>query len=106
MEDNIVTSSDTNPKQEKAEQPAKKAAQKPKKAQSERNPNEQIATAPEGHKFVYYASGAGYVTQSGFKFSEDQRIHLLKNEEADHLLQFSNFRLPDQIELIEYSKEI
>lgn len=106
MEDNIVTSSDVNPKQEKTDQPSKKAAAKPKKVQSERNPNESIASAPDGHKFIYYTSGAGYVTSSGFKFSEENRIHLLKDEEADHLLQFPNFRLPDQIELIEYSKEI
>lgn len=106
MEDNIVKSSDVNPKEEKTDQPVKKSPAKPKKVVSERNPNEEVASAPDGHKFVYYASGAGYVTSSGFRFSEDKRIHLLKNEEADHLLQFPNFRLPDQLELIEYSKEI
>ena len=107
MEDNIVTSEDVAPKK-----PAKKVAKKqtetakPKKVASERNDSEFIAEAPEGYKFVYFDSGHSYITVDGYKFSAEQRIHLLPDEEADHLLSLENFRLPDQLELLEHSNGI
>lgn len=106
MEDNIVRSSDVAP-QKPAKTAAKKVAEpKPKKVASERNENEFVATAPEGYKFVFFDSGTSYITPSGFKFTTEKRINLVPEDEANHLLSFDNFRLPDQIELSEYAKNI
>lgn len=68
-------------------------------------PEKKVAKPSGGKKFVFFSSGAGYVTKSGFKFSPENRIYELDSEEADHLLSLSNFRLPDQLELEEYYKE-
>lgn len=68
-------------------------------------PEKNIAKSNAGKKFVYFSSGSGYVTKSGFKFSSEKRIYELEEDEADHLLSLSNFRLPDQLELEEYYKE-
>ena len=106
MEDNIVKSSDINKKDPDDDKPAKKqATPKTKKVANDRT-NEELAIAPDGFKFIYYQSGSGYVTTSGYRFDSDKRINLIPVEEADHLLKFDNFRLPDVLELIEYAKEI
>lgn len=68
-------------------------------------PEKKVAKPVSGKKFVFFSSGSAYVTKSGFKFTPDNRIYELEEEEADHLLSLSNFRLPDQIELEEYYKE-
>lgn len=68
-------------------------------------PEKKVAQSNCGKKFVYFESGSGYVTKSGFKFSSEKRIYELEEDEANHLLSLSNFRLPDQLELEEYYKE-
>lgn len=107
MEDNIVRSEDVAPKPaKKATKKAASPSPKPTKAPSERNNLETVAKAPDGYKFVLFDSGYSYITPSGYRFTQDNRIHLLPDDEADHLLTFDNFRLPDQNELLEYAETI
>lgn len=68
-------------------------------------PEKHVAQPSGGKKFVFFCSGAGYVTRSGFKFSPQNRIYEVDEEEANHLLSLSNFRLPNQLELEDYYKE-
>jgi hypothetical protein len=98
MSNNIVKSADVN----KVNQ-TKKIEPKIEKVHDERNPNEFVAQAPAGFKFILFESGASYTSRDGFKFTKSQKIHLFKNDEADQLLKFTNFRIPDQIELQEYA---
>lgn len=105
MSDNIVVSSDIN----KTKPRSRKTAQ-PKKIEAETAVGQQdvlkpIAVPSAGKKFVFYSSGSGYITRSGFKFTPSKRIYELDESEADHLLKLENFRLPDQLELEEYYKE-
>lgn len=102
MSENVVTSDKSAPKKSTAAK--KKAEPKARKELNERD--KPIAVAPDGYKFVYFASGAAYVTNNGSKFTKDKRINLVTEEEAEALLKLSNFRLPDQLELEDYSKEI
>ena len=90
---------------------AKKSATVKKKAEPKVSKelnymDKEVAKAPSGYKFVFFESGAAYVTTDGRRFTKENRILLLPNAEADHLLSFSNFRLPNQLELEDYSKEI
>lgn len=102
MSENVVTSDKSAPK--KATPVKKKADPKPKKELNERD--RPIATPPSGYKFVYFSSGSAYVTTDGRRFDKNQRINLVTDDEAERLLQLPNFRLPDQLELEEYAKEI
>jgi hypothetical protein len=105
MNDNIVVSSDVaTPKQRSRKQSAPK--RKESAAKIKQDVLKPVATPTEGKKFVFYSSGSGYVTRSGFKFSPTRRIYEIPESEADHLLKLENFRLPDQLELEEYYKEI
>ena len=106
MEDNIIKSSDLNKQASDGTKPPKKQSTPKVKKEPTEVTNETYAVAPEGYKFIYYQSGSGYVGKNGMRFDEQNRLQLLPNEEADHLLQFPNFRLPDVLELIEYAKEI
>lgn len=107
MEDNIVKSTDVNPTDSQPKKvAAKKAAPKATKVSSERNANEVLAKAPDGYKFILFDSGTSYITASGYKFSTEERIHLLPEDEADWLLRLENFRIPDQLELEEYAKKV
>ena len=114
MSENIIKSEDVAPK--KVAKTTKPATEKEKinddsneetvsesKKSSVKKKN--IAKPSEGKKFVFYSSGAGYVTRSGFRFTPENRIYELDIEEADHLLSLDNFRLPDQLELEDYYKE-
>lgn len=112
MSDNIVKSEDAAPKKKAAPEKKvettisnsdnvdKKAA--PKKSPT---PKKKVSTASEGKKYIYFESGVAYVTRSGFRFSQQNRIYEIDNEEADFLLTLSNFRLPTQIELEDHYKE-
>lgn len=102
MSENVVTSDKAAPK--KATSTKKKADPKPKMGVNERD--KPIAVAPEGFAFIYFSSGAAYVMTDGRVFNKNARINLVSNEEAEILLQLPNFRLPDQLELEEYAKEI
>lgn len=106
MTNNIVKSSDVNQVNETKKVQTKKIEPKIKKVHDERNPNELVAQAPDGFKFILFESGASYTSINGFKFTKDQKIHLLKNDEADELLKLTNFRIPDQIELQEYANRM
>ena len=118
MDNNVVTTGDAAPKKpEKA--PAKKEAKpfkpdvidlkdqpdldKPKKSPV---PEKKVAKPSDGKRFVYYSSGNGYSTKSGLRFTPDQRIYEVTQEDAELLLKLDNFRLPDQLELEDYYKGI
>ena len=110
MTDNVIKSTDTNAETTDEKPVAKKAAASKKaaapKITKEKNDRDfDIAVAQPGYKFIYFSSGYGYATPSGYQFSQEQRIHQIPIEEADHLLTLDNFRLPDQLELEELAKE-
>lgn len=94
---NSFTSEDLNPKPAK-KAPAKKAAPKKEK--------EVVQEASSDTFVVVYESGAGYVTQSGFKFTRQNNIAELPYEEAMRLLGFDNFRRPTDEEKEEYYRSI
>ncbi len=102
MSENVVTSDKSAPK--KATPAKKKAEPKPNKELNGRD--KPVASAPTGYKFVYFSSGSAYVTTDGRRFTKDHRINLVTEQEAELLLKLPNFRLPDQLELEEYAKEI
>lgn len=102
MSDNVIKSDKSAPK--KATASKKKAEPKAEKTLNDRD--KPTAKAPDGYKFVFFESGSAYVTVDGRRFTKENRILLLENSEADQLLELSNFRLPDQLELEEYAKEI
>lgn len=102
MNDNIVTSADVNADSTKK----KKKTSAPKIIREKLNEVTSVAVAPDGYKFIFFDSGSSYTTPSGKRFTRDKRIHLLPASEADHLLTFSNFRIPDQLELAEYEEEV
>ena len=119
MSENVIKSEDvapeiveTSPKQvEKTSKPvaAKEKVNKDTKVDTSEKPkkttSKKVAKAGAGKKFVYFESGSAYVTQSGFRFTKQNRIYELDIEEADHLLGLDNFRLPNQLELEDYYKE-
>lgn len=94
---NSFISEDLNPKPVK-KAPAKKAAAKKKE---ETTPVEQTETF-----IVVYESGAGYVTQSGFKFTRQNNIAEVPYEEAMRLLNLDNFRRPTDEEKEQYFNSI
>ena len=53
---------------------------------------------PESKILIFLESGAGYVTSSGFKFSQSNRIAEIPEDEAKQLLALDNFRLPNDAE--------
>lgn len=113
MSDNIVKSTDVAPKKQvklddsatdkekNIQETKEEAVVKTKKTSTKKK----IADANPGKKFVFFSSGASYITKDGFKFTQDKRIYELDIEEADFLLSLDNFRLPDQLELEDYYKE-
>lgn len=113
MTDNIVKSQDAAPKKTASKSKNEETkyedniseeivAEKPKKTPV---PKKKVSVASDGKKFVYFESGTAYVTKSGFRFTTDNRIYELNNDEADHLLSLENFRLPTQLELEDHYKE-
>jgi len=60
-----------------------------------------------GKMIIVFESGAGYLTKSGFKFTQKNKIAELDFDEARLLLQIDNFRLPSDEEKQNYynSKE-
>lgn len=111
MSDNVVKSSDLPEPTKKA--PAKKSAAKKTtakkaavpKAEKSPVPEKTVAKASAGKKFIYFDSGAAYSTKGGIRFTRENRIYEIEEQEADHLLTLDNFRLPSQLELEEYYKE-
>lgn len=81
---NIVTSSDVTGSKVKKTQP-KKPENLPDKTNN-------------GKMIIVFESGAGYVTKSDFKFTQQNRIAEIDYEEAKRLLQLDNFRLPSEEE--------
>jgi hypothetical protein len=81
---------------------AKKAAPKAEKSPV---PEKKVAQPSSGKKFIYFASGSAYSTKGGIRFTRENRIYQVEEQEADHLLTLDNFRLPTQLELEDYYKE-
>lgn len=88
MAENTIKSEDVAPKKKA---PAKKAAAK---KVTEKNTDKVPVPSTSGDTIViYYESGAGYVTPSGYKFTRSNPIAEVAKEEANVLLRLSNFRL-------------
>ena len=50
-------------------------------------------------KYIYFQSGVGYSTESGLKFSRDEPIQKVSDDEYDILIRNSNFRQPTDKEI-------
>jgi len=87
--DNVVKSEDVTPIKK---QPVKKVI---KKEIIEEKINTKNST---DNVLIYFESGAGYVTQSGLKFSRENRMAEISAEEGNLLLRLPNFRLPSDEE--------
>ena len=70
---------------------AKKAAPKKTEVKTEDISN-------EGTMIIVFESGAGYVTPSGFHFSQTNKIAEVSEAEGKKLLELDNFRLPSDEE--------
>ena len=99
MSDNIVTSADVTsaPKEEKntaKKAPAKKAAAKTKATEKTEN-------VANGYKVIIFETGSSFVS-GDVRFTREDCIKELPEDEANRLLEFENFRLPNQLELEDY----
>lgn len=47
----------------------------------------------DNNVIIYFESGAGYITNTGFKFSRENPIGEVSGDQANLLLRLSNFRL-------------
>ena len=99
--DNVVTSESLLPQKKVA---AKKPAAPKKKIVDEVIDEDSavvesvIFTNNEQSVLLYFESGAGYVTSSGFKFTRIQPMGEVSSNEANSLLRLPNFRLPNDEE--------
>jgi hypothetical protein len=115
MTDNIIKSEDAAPKKKATvkdpvdkkidESPAVEEVKSEPKAKKSPTPKKKVSAASDGKKFVYFDSGVAYVTKAGFRFTRENRIYEIDNDEADYLLSLTNFRLPTQLELEDHYKE-
>lgn len=55
-------------------------------------------------KYIYFQSGSGYSTPNGIRFSRDNPIHKVPEEEYDHLIKNPSFREPTDQEISLYFK--
>lgn len=92
MSDNVIKSEDVSPKPVK-KTAAKKAA--PKKAEVKQSETK------DGLKIVVFESGASY-NSNGLRFTQDNKIQAVPQEDAERLLELDNFRLPTQEEVDNY----
>lgn len=103
MTDNTIKSTDVN-----LEKPEKKPATKKATAKkTTAKPKEDVtAVVNSGYKVIIFESGASYVSGET-RFTRQDCIKELPEDEANRLLQLDNFRLPNQFELEDYlnSKE-
>lgn len=86
MSDNVIKSTDVDPKPEKKS--ATKKAAKPKT----------VTSATPGYRVVVFESGASY-SSNGRRFTKDNRIQEVTEDEANLLLSLDNFRLATQEEV-------
>jgi hypothetical protein len=98
--DNVVTSESVLPQKKVA---AKKQAAPKKKIVDEVIDEDSVVESVnfknnEQRALLYFESGAGYVTSSGFKFTRAQPMGEVSSDEANSLLRLPNFRLPNDEE--------
>ena len=55
-------------------------------------------------KYIYFQSGAGYSTPNGIRFSRDNPIHKVPEDEYDHLIKNPSFREPTDQEILLHFK--
>ena len=101
MSDNTIKSTDINPDKAEKKTATKKAA--PKKSAAKK---EEPIVIPEDGVLIIFESGASY-SSNGLRFTRENPIQKVSNEEAEFLLTLDNFRRPDALEVEEYynSKE-
>jgi hypothetical protein len=55
----------------------------------------------QNYKIIVFESGTAYVSGE-IRFTRDNNIQKLPNEDADRLLELDNFRLADQLEIEDF----
>lgn len=98
MSDNTIKSTDVNPDNNEKKAPTKKAAAKKASPKVKEN-TETVVNS--GYKVIIFESGASYVSGDTV-FTREDNIKELPEQEANRLLEFDNFRLPNTLELEEY----
>lgn len=101
MSDNTIKSTDINPDKSDKKATPKKAVQKKPATKKE-----QPIIIPEDGVLIIFESGASY-SSNGLRFTRENPIQKVSNEDAEFLLTLDNFRRPDALEVEEYynSKE-
>jgi glycosyltransferase involved in cell wall biosynthesis len=56
-------------------------------------------------KYIYFQNGSGYSASSGVKFSKENPVQKVSNEEYDYLIMNSNFRQPTDQEITKHLGE-
>jgi hypothetical protein len=56
-------------------------------------------------KYIYFERGAGYSTSSGVRFSKENPVQKVSDDEYDMLITNSNFRQPTDQEIIKHLGE-
>lgn len=98
MSDDIIKSTDVNPKEPVKKTTAKKNAVK--KTEPKIKADKDVVVN-SGYKIIVFESGASYVSGE-VRFTRQDNIKELPEEEANRLLEFDNFRLPEQWEIEAY----
>lgn len=111
MTDNIVTSKSTSAQEAKPvkKAPAKKAVAKTKAENTEDTTESLEVKAPKGSgslNLIIFESGASY-SANGLRFTRQENIQEVSDEDFAFLLTLDNFRQADPLEVEEYlsSKE-
>ena len=100
MADNVIKSTDLKLEDKK---PAKKAPAKKAVAKKETVEKIEKVGIKDGHTLVVFESGASYVSND-IRFTKDNRIQEVPDQQAQSLLQLDNFRQANLFELENYIK--
>lgn len=57
-------------------------------------------------KYIYFNHGAGYSLESGIKFTRENPIQMVSEQEYDILIRNSNFRNPTEAEIIKHNRRV
>lgn len=96
-EDNIVKSSDVN------KTPEKKTTKKTTATKKEAVKKEDKPQSSDGKVLILFESGASY-SSGDVRFTRENPIQEVTNDQAEFLLTLDNFRMPDPLEVEDYLK--
>lgn len=90
---NSVTTDNLNPEPENTNPPVAKKAPAKKAPAVKKAAAPKVTTQSEnGKKYVWFEAGSSYSLPSGFRFTQQNKMALLDEEEANRLLELDNFR--------------